>query len=514
MITWRDGGGGLHRDGLFGIFAALARGDAWSFPALRPHQREPWHAFTVQVAALALIRSGATGLSHDEATWRDMLIGLTPDYPDGEAWALVVDDWTKPALLQPPVVAEANRGDYKSSLSTPDALDMLVTAKNHDVKQERIAEAGEEDWLFALVTLQTTEGFLGAGNYGISRMNGGFATRMSLGVRPSGGGASGGFGRDVRRLVADAGSRPDRRPGHALLWTEPWDGTRSLDFTRLDELYVEICRRVRLRRGSRGIEAMAAGSKCARIAAANLGGNTGDPWTPLVIDTKKDRKTFGKLIGLSPTGAGFGYRQMANLFDPEKVTPPLLVAVAEDDDREGLSKVATALVRGQGKTEGLHRRTVRTSRVEELHEYGSEVVFDRIGNVARTRTAEAGAAADKLRLALYALLQGAPSEDAKHKKIAIRLKDNASDDRARKWTSVFHARVDRLFFDAAFWMEVAEPDGDHRLAWRERLKAVAGEVFDEAAEAVPRTQVRRVRAVVRSRSLLDGQMHNWLKEVA
>ena len=51
MIGWRDGDDGLHRDSLFGVFAAMARGDAWSFPALRPQQREPWHAFTVQVAA-------------------------------------------------------------------------------------------------------------------------------------------------------------------------------------------------------------------------------------------------------------------------------------------------------------------------------------------------------------------------------------------------------------------------------------------------------------------------------
>jgi len=58
MIGWRDGEDRLHRGTLFGAFAALARGEAWSFPALRPHQRKPWHAFTVQVAALALIRAG------------------------------------------------------------------------------------------------------------------------------------------------------------------------------------------------------------------------------------------------------------------------------------------------------------------------------------------------------------------------------------------------------------------------------------------------------------------------
>lgn len=145
MIGWRDGDDGLHRDSLFGVFAAMARGEAWSFPALRSHQREPWHAFTVQVAAQALIRAGRDDLPADEATWRDLLIALTPDQPDGEAWALVVDDWTRPALLQPPMVADADRVAYKNRLPTPDALDMLVTSGNHDVKQERMATAADEE---------------------------------------------------------------------------------------------------------------------------------------------------------------------------------------------------------------------------------------------------------------------------------------------------------------------------------------------------------------------------------
>jgi len=415
MIGWRDGDGGLHRDSLFGVFAALARGEAWSFPALRPHQREPWHAFTVQVAALALIRSGRDDLPGDEGTWRDLLIALTPDQPDGEAWTLVVDDWSKPALLQPPLVADTNRADYKSRLPTPDALDMLVTSRNHDVKQERMAAADEEEWLFALVTLQTTEGFLGAGNYGISRMNGGFATRMSLGVRPAGGGAAGAFRRDVRRLVADARERADRRAGLALLWIAPWDGTRQLAFGELDELYVEICRRVRLRRGASGLEGLAAGSKVARVAGDNLGGDTGDPWAPTAIDTKKGRDTFGLPISVSPGAAGFGYRQMARLLNPKKVTVPLLAHLHEDDDRTGLTFAASALVRGQGKTEGLHRRRVPVSRIEQEYWYDPGRMLDVIGGVASVRADDAGEAANTLKIALYCLLQGAPIEPGSKK---------------------------------------------------------------------------------------------------
>lgn len=406
MIGWRDEDGQVHRGSLFAAFGALADGQAWSFPALRPHQREPWHAFTVQVAAMALLRAGLDGLPASEAAWRDLLHGLTPDHP--EAWELVVDDWSKPALLQPPTVATTNRAAYKNRLPTPDALDMLVTAKNHDLKQERMVGASDEEWLFALVTLQTTEGFLGAGNYGVSRMNGGFASRMSLGIRPTGGTARA-FQRDVARLVADGRARPDRRTGTELLWTVPWDGTASLDYEKLDELYVEICRRVRLRRDASGaIEALAAGSKCARVAAAELKGKTLDPWAPLKADGSTSH---------TPTGAGFGYRQMANLLDSKKIIRPLLAHADPVDDREGLTIVAAALVRGQGKTEGLHRRTVRTPGAYRDAE-GNPIDVDRIGAVAKTRSEEAGEAGRKLRRALISLVQGGPEK--------ARLDDDAS----------------------------------------------------------------------------------------
>ncbi|WP_019517442.1 hypothetical protein [Sphingomonas sp. Mn802worker] len=490
MIDWQDEHGARHRGSLFAAFAALANGAAWSFPALRPHQREPWHAFTVQVAALALIHADREALPQDQAGWRDLLTALTPDCP--EAWELVVDDWSCPALLQPPLVAATDRAAYKNVLTTPDALDMLVTAKNHDVKQARMADADEQEWLFALVTLQTFEGFLGAGNYGVSRMNGGFATRMSLGVRPAGGAAAA-FARDVRRLVADARARPTRRAGTALVWTLPWDGMQSLDYTSLDELYVEVCRRIRLRRGAR-LEALAAGSKVARVAAALLKGQTLDPWAPLKADGSASH---------TPTGAGFGYRQIAQLLDPARITRPLLANEDGSDDDDALTLVATALVRGQGKTEGLHRRAVRLSRLHELED-GDLAAIDRVGAVANKRAAEAGEAGRRLRRALISLVQGGPDQ--------ARLDDEAAKKKTAPWLARFDERVDQEFFEEPFWAEAAYDAGNHRLAWRTRLRDLAGIVFADAACAAPHTQVRRIRARARAKSLLDAQMAKWIKD--
>jgi CRISPR system Cascade subunit CasA len=490
---WKDEADLISEGSLFAAFAALARGEADSFPALRPHQREPWHAFCVQVAAMALIRAGEHALPGAEEDWRRLLIGLTPDWPEGEAWSLVVEDWSKPALLQPPVVRPTDTKDYKNRLTTPDALDMLVTSRNHDVKQGRMVRAWEEDWLFALVTLQTYEGFLGAGNYGISRMNGGFASRMSLGLRPLGG-ASAAFRRDVRRLVATA-QRPNGRSGLPLLWLPPWDGTESLSFGALDPLYVDICRRVRLVYGSEGLAALAAGSKCARVAAAPLKGRTGDPWAPIKGDGS---------ASVTPTAAGFGYRQITRLLDRGKTSRPLLAEAAEDDDREGLGIVATALVRGQGKTEGWHRRAIAVSRNIRTG-WGKEAFLDRIGRVAKVRSDDAGKAKGALRRALFSLMQGGPDQ--------VRLDDASSERKAEPWTGRFDVEVDRIFFDAPFWAEVDEESGAHRQPWRKRLRGIAREVFDEAAEAAPRTDVRRVRAHVRARSFLDAQLYNCVEEM-
>ncbi|KQM37763.1 hypothetical protein [Sphingomonas sp. Leaf10] len=492
MIGWRDENGGVHRGSLFAVFAALADGAAWSFPALRPHQREPWHAFTVQVAAMALLRAGLDTLPGGEAAWRDLLHGLTPDRP--EAWELVVDDWSKPALLQPPTIAATDRAAYKNRLPTPDALDMLVTAKNHDVKQERMVGASDEDWLFALVTLQTTEGFLGAGNYGISRMNGGFASRMSIGIRPTGG-AGAMFRRDVERLVADGRARPDRRTGTELLWTVPWDGTASLRYDDLDELYVEICRRVRLRRDATGaIEALAAGSKCARVAATELKGNTLDPWAPMKADGSTSH---------TPTGAGFGYRQMATLLDSKKIALPRLAKPDPADDRDGLAIVAAALVRGQGKTEGLHRRTIRTPGAFRDAE-GRPLPLDRIGEVAGKRAEDGFQASRRLSRALISLVQGGPDK--------ARLDDDSAKKKIERWMNRFNEAVDGIFFDPPFWAEVAATDDNHRMAWRETLRDLATDSFAIAAEAAPGTEVRRLPARARAGSLLHHEMKKWVED--
>jgi len=235
-----------------GLFAAEMRDEIDDLPAVRPHQRAPLHAFLAQRGALAALAVGRFALPDEEADWAAALRKLTLGYPADEPWNLIVDDVKKPALLQPPI-PEGRIDALKDRELTPDALDYLVTSKNHDLKAARIIDATLEHWFLALLTLQTMEGFLGQGNYGVSRMNGGFASRPLVGLAPHGGiGAR--LARDIRRLLDLRLDPPENDPyagyqktgGLALLWLEPWDGVAQLTPSALDPYYVEICRRVRL----------------------------------------------------------------------------------------------------------------------------------------------------------------------------------------------------------------------------------------------------------------------------
>jgi CRISPR system Cascade subunit CasA len=174
------------------------RDEITSFPALRAHQRHAWHSFLVLLAANAIHRARLSEPPETEPEWLTLLRSLTPDYTDDAPWCLVSPP-DRAAFLQPPIpggkLAELNK-----LITTPDQLDMLVTAKNHDLKQTLMAAAQPDDWIFALLTLQTMQGFLGAGNYGISRMNRGYGNRAALGIAPPGGpGAH--VRRDVLRLL-------------------------------------------------------------------------------------------------------------------------------------------------------------------------------------------------------------------------------------------------------------------------------------------------------------------------
>ena len=222
LIRYRQSGGAKREASLPEVYAVFMADEVEAFPALRPHQRHAWHAALVQLGAMAMHRAGLDTPPADADEWCRIIRNLTPDWPGDEPWLLVVDDITKPAFMQPPASSQERKKEFKNTVETPDGLDMLVTSKNHDLKSE-VAEQGDlDDWIFALITLQTMEGFGGAGNYGISRMNGGLGNRSAFAFAPAGQSPGAHVRRDIEALLeflpGILAEHPGTRSGHSLLW--------------------------------------------------------------------------------------------------------------------------------------------------------------------------------------------------------------------------------------------------------------------------------------------------------
>lgn len=478
LIRWRCvARGDLHRSSLPALLADLTTDTVRDFPALRAHQRHPWHAFLAQLAAIALHRAGRGEPWTDAAGWRAALLALTPDDADGAAWCLVSPP-ERPALLQPPVPGE-RVDDWKNLLHAADELDMLVTSKNHDLKGARAHRASPDDWLFALVSLQTQEGFLGAGNYGISRMNGGFASRSGVGVAPLGAwGAR--WSADVQTLLAQRDAIADQQGysadgGHALLWLLPWAGAESLSMSSLDSLYIEVCRRVRLVTDGDSLSARVTGSKAARIAAKDRNGVTGDPWTP--VDASE-----GKALTVS--GVGFDYKLTAELLTGGRFTPGAAWRLDGWPRDAGLQLVAQAAVRGQGKTEGYHERRVPISPKLRSRLAGPQRVA--VAEMAKQRIAAIAALRKLLWSALVILFARGDGDD----------RNDGISDKAGRFARPFEQGEDARFFDDLA-LEAEAEDADAaalRVQWLLGLVHRAERVLEQAFDAGPRSAIQRYKA--------------------
>ena len=479
------------------VYAAMAAERVVAFPALRPHQRHAWHAFLAQLATIAMHRAERSAQPETAEEWCGLLRALTPGHTDDEPWRLVVADPARPAFMQCPALKGLD--DYRGRAVTPDDLDVLVTAKNHDVKQTIALDAAPEDWVFALISLQTMAGFLGAGNYGIARMNGGFSARPCLGLAPSEGGAGAHLFHDVRRMLAGRGDLmahyPDYyRPqnGRELLWLEPWDGTGSADLRDLDPYFIEICRRVRLREDGGAMTAWTAPSKGPRVTAKAAKGAIGDFWAPINIKEGK---------ALSVSAAGFPYNRLVDLvFDHTTYCLPPAMDVGGASVRGPWQLIARSVAGGQGKTDGYHERT----DIAFAHETGSALLKtgkrNELAAIAKAQIEEIGEVIRALRYGIAVAASGGKAAQ-----------DLSKADRAyaNPFARRLDADADARFFPALedrFRASDKTAAGVHRAGFARHLIGVAQALLDEAIETVPCTSIRRHRARAKATSAFWGRL--------
>lgn len=470
------------------VLSRLAAGTALEFAALQAHQQHAWHAFLVQLAAIALQRGGLTDPALPEERWRTLLRALTAGRD--EPFCLVVEDLTMPAFMQPPV-PEGHLSAFKNSAPHPDELDLLITSKNHDVKASRMAWARPEHWVYTLVSLQTMQGYSGRANYGISRMNGGMGNRPCVTAA-----------RDLSwpaRLLRDVHVWLERReglllsPGYrddgpALLWLEPWDGHNSIDLHACDPFYVEVCRRVRLLLRDGALAASYAPSNVSRIADGGAKGDTGDIWTP--VDSSR------KVFTAAPSGLTYSVMQKL-MVGTEYSDMPAAELRAED----GATPVflAKVMVRGQGKTEGLHERLIPIpAKVRPLLGKRGSAERSRVGTLALDRVKIADTIRKGVLYPAVVALVNAGEEGPRGKP--------KRDDRPSTWTASFDRQVDHIFFES-LWGAVDRPVSEANAArqeWETELLQRARTILEEAIATVAIPMMRRYQAITTAERLFYG----------
>ncbi len=496
----RDGNGGSAT--LPALYAGLVGDAIDSFPGLAAHQAQAWYQFLAQLGAIALHEGGRESLPTDMDEWHGLIAALTPECAT-TAWCLAVSDPTKPAFLQPPTT---RIGNFKEYAHTPDRLDVLVTAKNHDRKQAQADGGAPHHWLYALLTLQTAQGYSGRGNPGIARMNGGLSSRVLVDRRP---GPRWGprVCRAIRMLLArreDVLKRAGddlfrRRGGLALTWLTPWDDDGQIGLDELDPYFIEVCRRIRLDVGRNGgLRAVGRPSNHTRVDAQALKGNLADPWVP-VDRVREDAPA------LTVGAGGFDYRlaQRILLQHREFLSPLALKDLCGERDRNSEIHMAV-LVRGQGKTEGLHERTIPLpySIVAQLAvEPDPDDDDDPVPLAALSKgmVDRVGEARTVLRRAVLVYLQGPE-------------KPNFQDKSADPITARYDRAIDERFFKFLFGpgtteqrFEVAERD------WQKVLREQAERLAREAwAAAAPSTRREKARAA--SEAVFYGGLRKCLPD--
>ncbi len=492
LIRVRLVGGGVDQLSLSEVYEVLLADQVDAFLGLRPHQRHAWHAFLAQLAVITLHRNARHEPYPTAQEWREALREITREYNDGEPWELVVDDPTCPAFMQPPSLNGLK--DYKKDVYSPDDLDILVTAKNHEIKQNTAISHSLDDWVYSLINLQTMAPFSGRGNYGIARMNGGNSSRPCLGLGPRKGGLGAYLFHDISHMIIGRGQVLEHYQGYyqeeggaSLLWTRPWDGSGQLTLDELDPYFIEVCRRVRLYRKGESIIAKRANSSKPRIAAKAAKGNLGDHWTP--VDVKR-----GCSLSLSKTR--LQYEKLAELLIGGTFRLPSAMKV-KDRDKGPWKVIVRVLAGGQGKTEGYHERADLAFSDKTAGALIFSSTQDELAVLVKKQLDEISGIANALKRGIAVASSGK------------RELEKQDWERAKPYMLMFHKEVDSIFFlflDERFVADTDEDSKKIRLNFGRNLVRIAREIFNSAISGTSCSLSSRYRAQALAEMIFNTQL--------
>jgi len=259
----------------------------------------------------------------------------------------------------------------------------------------------------------------------------------------------------------------------------------------LEPFFVEAVRPVRLVSGVDGMFAMGAISKARLIGPKALdSGVLGDPWIPInVADNKKGESA------LTLAAAGWTPEKLVDLlFEKGFRLMPLQKARSGSGD---LLFIGSAIVRGQGTTEGFHSFRVPVPAKVRATLLGAQAAQP-LAAFARELLQAAAAAAAALRAALMSMAEGGPEKlDPEKKSIAA-------------WTKQVSAIATHRWNDRFFptlW-QAADPSARESVKseWKASLVAEVRQALQDAEQRLPTPSARRWRAVTQARGLLEAML--------
>ena len=470
------------------VYTALMADQVNAFSALRPHQRHAWHTFLVQLGVMAICQAGIDTPPESADKWAKLIRGLTIDYPDDEPWQMVVDDITKPAFMQPPASSKGREVDYKQKqvIATPDAIDILVNSRQHGQSFSIAVKSEIDDWIFAIISLQTMNGYSGIGKYGISRMNSGYGNRSAFSFAPSNE-----WGEHIKHdLITLLEKRelilneyPMINNGIKLLWTEPWDGkkTESLLIDKLDPFYIEICRRIRLTCQNDNLFDKNATSKDKRIID-KTGGLVGDPWTPVRYKTNSEGTPKSFLGPLK-----FSYKRIVDgLFSTDWKTPILLDNYPSNSN---IQLIARGTIRGQGGTEGYHERIIPI-KPKTIKAFGENNTKEELGDIAKERIKQISIVQKHLR---YSLSNSISSFTCRGK--------------INFWVNKFDDIIDYNFFEDLQneFEDIAENRENNRKQWlKNSIVNQAEKILQTAIDSMPIASIQKYKVSYQTKKMFDS----------
>ncbi len=479
------------------VLARLSLGHDLVFISLRPHQAPAWHAFLVQLGYLALEADESFSVPETDTAWAAKLRQLTQDFRDDSPWFLINSDWQLPAFMQAPVPF-GRESDFKRRDSSSQAIDVLVTSRNHDEKTAKLklSDRSLDCLIYALISLQGWTKQDGQGRYFSMRINGGYASRPQFRLSFERGSGHE-FLRDLRAL--DEGSSrdlevaskvgfgtADHKP-YSLLWTVPW-GDAQLSIQDIHPYCLEVCRRVRLVVVGGNLLLHGATSNANRVAAEDFKGCVFDPWTPVELTEPP------KALNAQPNTLHYA-RLQEILFDGTKTRLPLLARPTESERRMNLpaTLIARALVGGNGRTNGYVQKELPIPPNVLTRVATSEAEIS-IRSSAFVRLA-AHAESDIYRGALQRFVGGRGREKYKYAEYAQTIEP---------FIEHYKQQIDEAFFTVLFATIETEPDalGAQR-QWADWLERTVRDDLEAAIAVLPTRERSRLFAQDRSRHFLN-----------